>query len=157
MRPTLVLTLIALLMASPALAATCRLPAGVPDAQAAVIDAVNAERAKRNLPPVQPDPRLERAAAFQACDSAGAGRMSHRSTDGRDMAERVSDAGYDWSEVAENVALGQTGPAEVVADWMSSPPHRKNILNRNVTEAGVGIAAQADGQIHWVLNLARPR
>lgn len=157
MRQTLALPVLFLLAALPASAATCRLPAGVDAAQAAVIDAVNNARGRQNLPPVTPDPRLQRAAEFQACDSAGAGRMSHQSTDGRSMADRVGDAGYDWAELAENVAFGQTGPAEVVADWMDSPPHRRNILNRNVTEAGVGIAAQADGQIHWVLNLASPR
>ena len=145
------------LSVAPATAETCRLPAEAAAVQAAVIALVNDARSGQDLPPVRDEPRLGQAAQSLACDNAAAGRLGHRSTDGRDMAGRVEGAGYDWAELAENVAQGQTGAAEVVTDWMDSPPHRKNILNRAVTEAGVGIAVQADGQVHWVLNLARPR
>ncbi|VEP18284.1 SCP-like extracellular (fragment) [Hyella patelloides LEGE 07179] len=40
--------------------------------------------------------------------------------------------------LAENVARGQQSPEQVVNDWMNSPGHRRNILNRNVTQIGVG-------------------
>lgn len=135
----------------------CRIPDAAAPLQQAVIAAVNDARARTGLSALRPDARLERAAQFLACDNARHARLSHQSTDGRSMADRIGDAGYDWRAVAENVALGQTGAAEVVGDWMASPPHRKNILNRAVTDAGVGIALQADGQIHWVLDFGAPR
>src|SRR5882757_8040909 len=33
--------------------------------------------------------------------------------------------------VGENIALGQESVGQVVRDWMNSPGHRANILNRN--------------------------
>ena len=38
----------------------------------------------------------------------------------------------------ENIARGQYSPAEVVEDWMNSPGHRGNILNKDVFAIGVG-------------------
>lgn len=158
LRLPLAITLLALAaQVAPASAAACRLPAEAAAVEAAVLAMVNDQRGQKGLPPLRAEDRLRQAAQDLACDNAVNARLGHTSSDGRSMADRVDDAGYDWGELAENVALGQTGAAEVVSDWMESPPHRKNILNRAVTEAGVGVAVQADGQVHWVLNLGRPR
>lgn len=150
------LLILTCLLALPA-RADCRIPPAADESRAAVIAAINAIRTGLGLSPVTANPRLQAAAQGHACDSAARGRMDHRSSDGRQMQDRVDAQGYDWRELAENIALGQRSPTEVVRGWLQSPPHRKNMMMRRAEEAGIGIAVQPDGKIHWVLNIARPR
>lgn len=146
--------MVPLLMACPVMA-DCRLPAGAEASREAVIGAINAIRKDQGLPSLSAAPQLQAAAQAHACDSAARGRMDHRSSDGRTMQDRVDAQGYAWRQLAENVAQGQRSAAEVVRGWLQSPPHRKNMMMPRAQEAGVGLAAQADGTIHWVLNIAR--
>lgn len=146
--------LLSCVLALPAEAA-CRIPADAKAARAAVVAAINAIRSDQGLGTLATDSRLEAAAQGHACDSAARGRMDHRSSDGGTMQDRVDAQGYDWRQLAENVALGQKSATEVVRGWLQSPPHRKNMMMPRAQEAGVGLAVQADGTIHWVLNIAR--
>ncbi len=146
--------LLPLLFALP-VQAECRLPDGAETARAAVITAINAIRADQGLRALTVAPRLQAAAQGHACDSAARGRMDHRSSDGRTMEDRVDAQGYGWRQLAENVAQGQRSATEVVRGWLQSRPHRKNMMMPRAQEAGVGLAVQADGTIHWVLNIAR--
>jgi uncharacterized protein YkwD len=41
---------------------------------------------------------------------------------------RVSNSGYIWSTVGENIGAGYTTAADIVAGWMASPGHRANLL-----------------------------
>jgi uncharacterized protein YkwD len=38
----------------------------------------------------------------------------------------------------ENIAKGQTSPAQVMNSWMNSSGHKANILSKNYTHIGVG-------------------
>ncbi len=51
--------------------------------------------------------------------------------------------------VAENIAMGQTSPEAVLGDWMRSPGHRANILNRSHRRIGVAAYRTAQGTIFW--------
>jgi uncharacterized protein YkwD len=65
--------------------------------------------------------------------------VSHVGSDGSLLVDRVEDAGYvNWAALAENAAGGQATPELVVDSWMNSPDHRKNILNCNYKDIGVG-------------------
>ena len=135
-------------------------PLGGPQTAASVAAAVNAERAAAGLAALSPSAALAAAAQVHADDMAANGLSGHTGSDGSDMGSRVRRAGYDWRRVAENVAVGQGAPAAVVADWMDSPPHRRNILDPAVAELGVGYAAgppvgNAPGHF-WVLVFAAP-
>jgi hypothetical protein len=69
----------------------------------------------------------------------------------RDAFTRVSQCGYTASGfVGENIAKGQSSPAEVVAAWLASPDHRQNIEEPGFQTTGVGVAAGTDGAILWV-------
>jgi hypothetical protein len=81
-----------------------------------------------------PDDRLMRAAQGHAEGMAKTGRLSHAA-----MGDRVTQAGFSWSAVAENVANGQDSVEDVFATWMSSPGHRANILG-GTQSAGFGMA-----------------
>ncbi len=63
--------------------------------------------------------------------------MSHTGSNGSSFDERVRAAGYP-RPAAENVAFGQSSADIVVAAWMDSEGHRRNILNCEYTAIGVG-------------------
>jgi uncharacterized protein YkwD len=53
------------------------------------------------------------------------------------------------ANVAENIAVGQSTPSQVVNSWMNSSGHRKNILNPNYKITGVAAVADASGRLYW--------
>ena len=114
------------------------------------LDAVlNAERRARGLPSLQEAPALMIAADRHARDMASRGYFSHQSPEGRSHADRITMAGYCRAATAENIARGQMSEREVMAGWMGSAGHRKNMLNSNYRFYGF---AEAGG--FWVLTLA---
>lgn len=72
-----------------------------------------------------------------------------RAPDGRDVRARLRAVGYSSgfsSSTGENIAYGfgaKSTPAAIVGIWMSSPPHRADILRPAFTEIGIGIATGA--------------
>jgi uncharacterized protein YkwD len=136
-----------------------------------LVTLINAERerAGRTALTVQTD--LAAAAGWYARDMASSGdyRADHSDRQGRTMPERLKALGYTsdgrprW-HVAENIARGQATPAEVLAAWLDSAPHRANILDRDACEIGVAHAlapAPGDAYRHyWVADFgcrsARP-
>jgi len=98
----------------------------------------NQVRAQHGLRPLSFNQRLYAAAQNHSNDMARHGFMSHQGSNGSSMSDRVRAVGYNYSSIAENVAAGYRTPEEVVRGWMNSPGHRKNILNPNLTEIGVG-------------------
>jgi uncharacterized protein YkwD len=153
LRPALALILA--LAAAPAVA--CVLPGNLASLQAAVVGNVNAERAQSGLPALHSSGALMEAAQRHACDNAGRNKMSHKGSNGSNVGQRARNAGYSWRLVNENVAAGHRGPDSVVEGWMSSRPHRVNILARGTRSIGVGLAFSASGKPHWVMVSAAPR
>jgi uncharacterized protein YkwD len=86
------------------------------------------------------------------------GEMRHV-LDGKNPADRVREAGYDYAKVGENIGVGEKGapPEDAVKGWMGSPPHRENILNRRFQETGVGIVRDAKGETYYTQVFATPR
>jgi uncharacterized protein YkwD len=81
--------------------------------------------------------------------------MSHTGSDGSDMGQRITRAGYRWGSAAENVASGFTSAQSVFNGWMNSPGHRDNILSNHV-HMGVGAATGGDGVMYWTQKFASP-
>ena len=52
--------------------------------------------------------------------------------------QRMQAAGFQGFTMGENIAAGQTSPAQVVQGWMTSPGHCKNIMNPQYKYLGVG-------------------
>lgn len=116
--------------------------------RAAVVAAHNIERSRRHLSPVQLNVLLSEAAQTQADDMSRRDKMSHRGADGSSPFERIARAGYQASAAAENVAFGFQRVDEVMAGWMRSPGHRRNILGP-YREVGVGYAIGRTGTSFW--------
>jgi uncharacterized protein YkwD len=122
-----------------------------------VLVLVNEQRRRYGCPDVGPDERLAAAARGHAEDMVERGYFAHRSPAGERAGDRITDEGYRWSRFAENIARGQDSAAEVVDDWMDSPPHRANILDCRLAELGVGLTFDRTRKPYWVQNFATPR
>ncbi|MCB0549798.1 MAG: CAP domain-containing protein [Phaeodactylibacter sp.] len=107
----------------------------------------------RWMPPVPPlswNNQLARAALRHANDMNKNNFFDHRGSDGSAMSERISDTGYAWRAVAENIAWGHPDVAAVVQGWKNSPGHCENMMSGEYKEIG---AARAGG--YWVQDLGR--
>ena len=75
--------------------------------------------------------------------------FSHTRPDGRDCFSAFDENGVIYGMAAENIAYGQTTPAEVVTGWMDSPGHRANILNPDLGSLGIGVEMDENGRLYW--------
>jgi uncharacterized protein YkwD len=124
-----------------------------------LLELVNKERAKADLPALRPHPLLFKAARGHSANMAKQEKLEHV-LDGKRPAQRVEAAGYNWGKVTENIITAdQPGvPLEkIVKGWMDSKIHRENILGKDVTETGLGIATNAKGEVYYTQVFARPR
>lgn len=132
-----------------------------PDAVAQdMLARLNDIRAAERLQPLVLDRRLMAAADDHAQYLSTTGDVGHRGRNGDDLAARLDEFGYRYRAGAENVAAGQPSVQDVVADWMDSAGHRKNILLPQVQDLGVGVV---DGPLggqdrpFWVIILGAKR
>ena len=130
---------------------------------ATIIDTVflltNRERTRASLTPLRRNPELARAAQLQAEQMAAAGKLGHDLPGSRypTLASRLKLIGYSYRSIGENVAEGYTSGAALMAGWMTSAPHRANILSARYTETGVGMARSKTGRTYHAQVFARPR
>jgi uncharacterized protein YkwD len=114
-----------------------------------VIDLSNAERKKLELAAFKPNAQLMEAARGHAVNMAKQEKLTHE-LDDKKPADRVKDAGYKYTLIGENVAWNPRSPKEVVTGWMNSDIHKENILKKEFTEIGVGVAKNKKGERYWV-------
>lgn len=106
-----------------------------------VLSIVNSDRAAHGLPAMRMDANLCAAAYERALEIKRS--FSHTRPDGSRFST-ICEGAY-----AENIARGQRSAARVMAAWMSSPGHRKNILNPRYDAIGICALEQGD-VMHWV-------
>ena len=102
----------------------------------------------------EPDPaKRVPAIAEITCDNASRMSISHVSSDGGTLQNRLRRAGYSFRTAAENTGRGFATGARAVQWWMNSPKHKTNILLRKAREVGVGIAMSdaPDSKLHWII------
>ena len=116
---------------------------------------MNTERRARGLRPLSPSAALQAAARSHAADMASNDFFSHFSSSGANVMDRVRRQGYRACFMAENIAQGQQTQAAALEAWMTSAPHRKNVLSPRATEFGVARAAASGGPV-WVMVFGRP-
>jgi hypothetical protein len=123
----------------------------------AMLDAVNAERAKHQLAPLRLDPALADLADFYACRLVEGGFFDHQDPfDGSTIDGRAANFGYAFLKIGENLAAGQRTMEAVMADWMASPEHRSNILDPAFMDIGIGVKLGGECGIYWVQEFGRP-
>ena len=117
------------------------------DYAAEVVSLVNKERAKSGLSALTVDAKVQQAAQVRAQEQQTV--FSHTRPDGTSCFTALKDAGVSYTAAGENIAMGQTSPAQVMQDWMNSDGHRKNIMNSSFTKIGVGFYKDANGKMYW--------
>ena len=142
-----------------------------------VHDLINDERAHEQIKTLDVDERLTKIARTHSLDMVRRRFFSHVNPDGQDPTARGKRAGYVCHKVSGNVVTDGLGEnlfqgnrydsvrirgAEKVYDWnslediarqsisgwMKSPGHRRNILEKNYTRTGVGIAIAPDDKVY---------
>ncbi len=122
----------------------------------AILELTNQARVTEKLPPLTPNAALFQAARSHSDNMAKQDKLEHL-LDGKRVGDRVTAAGYDYDEVAENVAVTDEGTAKDIVDgWLKSEGHRKNLLNPAVTEIGLGVAKSAKGDKYFTQVFAAP-
>lgn len=116
-----------------------------------VLDLTNLERSRAGVGPLRLNAQLNAAAQAHTDLMVRYNRLDHQLPGEPSLGDRISQAGYRWSGIAENIAQGQRTPEDVVASWMSSPPHRANLLAAGYQDLGVGYA---NG--YWTQNFGKP-
>jgi stress response protein SCP2 len=124
---------------------------------AEVVAVTNAERRRHGLAPFTVDTRLGAAAQLHTADMLRRGFFDHQNPDGEQVWDRARTVGYPYRKVAENIAAGQRSAAEVVAGWMDSPGHRRNILDAELHQIGVGHATGGSYGVLWTQVFGTPR
>lgn len=117
-------------------------------AEARLHAAVNAERTRNHLIPLERHPELDAVARAHSEDMARRGYLAHVNPDGLNPLERVEAAGLDhFSLLAENAGLtDQPHPAtEILRGWIASPQHRDNLYAPPFNMTGLGIVRAENG------------
>ena len=140
------LLIIPLLFAQPAFAASA-----VENVSAPATAAVNEIRAQHGIAAIKPNRKLSRAAEIHTKDMIRKGFFSHTGSDGSTIGTRARSQKYRFCVISENIAQGHAGIEQVLGAWMTSPGHRRNLLNPEVTEFAL---VRGDGNI-WVMMLGR--
>lgn len=130
----------------------------------AIIRLTNGERQKVGARPLDVNPQLAKAAREFAGTLARTGKFAH-DADGKQPWDRTDAAGYPRSFISENIAMQQLpeepGTEELAAGflkaWLNSEGHRKNLLDPDVDDLGVGVAKSADGKWYAVQDFGIPK
>lgn len=115
-------------------------------ARSATLCLLKHERASRGLGRLRPSRLLAVAARRHSKDMVRKQYFAHDSLNGHTFDVRIKATGYlaasnGW-EIGENLAWGsgaQSTPRSIVAAWMASPPHRRNILKADYRQIGIAI------------------
>ena len=101
---------------------------------------------------------LAESARNHSTDQATRQTMTHRGADGSSVAPRVTNAGYAWRAVGENVysASWHAGAEEAVRAWLASPGHCRNLMSANFTHLGAGFADSGKWR-YWTQVFAAPQ
>lgn len=130
-----------------------------------VVNYINALRTQSRMcgnksypaaPEIQWNNQLFAAAVSHSDDMADNNFFNHKGSLGLIASDRVSNVGYDWKTVAENIAGGTDTPEQTIDQWVISSGHCHNMMNNAHTEIGLACTRNnlSDYRIYWTLVLA---
>ena len=165
--PVLQVLIALTLWASPA-AAEERPQIHVSDLEQQITAGINSERRANHLSALLPDDGLSKIAREHSRDMVRRNYFSHMDPDGNAPRDRLRAAGYSCPKISgENIfqnnlfsrvtirgnqksydwnSLDQIAES-TVQEWMASPGHRQNILQKLYSRTGLGVAIAGNGQV----------
>jgi len=123
-------------------------------------EAINQARRRGGVPALAWNEALAKLARSHSARMAERGFFSHQDPQRGYLEDRLNKAGIAWVRCAENLSqvLGYDDPvAEGVEGWLKSPGHRRNLLERQATQSGVGVALRSDGSYFFTQIFLLPR
>ncbi|NLM42401.1 MAG: SH3 domain-containing protein [Clostridiales bacterium] len=119
-----------------------------------ILELCNAERAKVGAPALKANNDLTKLARMKSKDMVDKGYFSHQSPTYGSPFDMLRNYGVSYMYAGENLAQNTTAEKAFRA-WMNSEGHRKNILNPNFTELGVGIASMDGSNMYTQLFIGK--
>lgn len=128
--------------------------------EARILDLVNDARREAGRDPLGVSDKLLMAARVHSEDMAAHRYLAHEGDAGDAPADRLSAAGLDYEEVAENLfSYDGLDPralaSQALTTWLASPEPRGNLLSPQFHIAAVAIARAVDGSFFVTLDLMR--
>jgi uncharacterized protein YkwD len=117
--------------------------------------AVNQARRAQGLQPLRWDESLAAAARRHATVMAERGSAQHGFEGEPSLSTRTKQAGAHFTWLSENVTQGPT-PEFIHVQFMKSPPHRANILDRDMDSVGIGVVEER-GQLFAVEDMSQAK
>lgn len=99
--------------------------------------------------PLQVSPELRCASRVHSKDMHDRQFFDHTNPDGDGPSDRFGYAGWSGSGWGENIIAGYSSPEAMVAGWMESPGHCRNIMNPTFTHVGLGYFHGPNGYGHY--------
>jgi len=105
-----------------------------------IIELTNSIRAGQSLNTLTKSDVLTQAALNKAQDMFVQQYFAHVGPDGKSVRHWLLASGYPFAVAGENLALGFNSAEEIVAAWQNSPTHNANLMDKDYSEIGVGVA-----------------
>ncbi len=122
---------------------------------------VNDIRWREGLPPLARNPLLDRVSQEHAEDMLLRGYFEHQSPEGLGPSERAWAGGY-RAGIGENIVEERFSVDEALKAWLGSDGHRRNLLDPDSREVGLGLAvgggydaAPGGYRVIWVQSFGR--
>ncbi|NKB59452.1 MAG: hypothetical protein GKS00_24275 [Alphaproteobacteria bacterium] len=119
---------------------------------------INGYRAQHGLEPLRMEARLSMLARDQAKVMLTRRYVDPRSPEGVTLEKRLRRAGYAYRQAFQQIATGYPNGKSVVDSWLQRRDSRQVLLNRSLSEAGIGYAHREGVALDhfWVITLAEP-
>ncbi len=126
-----------------------------------ILALMNEDRRQAGRLPLAANDKLADVARKHAQDMLAYDYFSHTDRQGRSPFDRMKAGEIAFIAAGENIYKGlndPVGPDLTIAETflMQSPGHRKNILERDFTQAGIGVVRSEDGWLYVVQCFIRP-
>lgn len=109
-----------------------------------ILQLANAERAKVGAKPLKSNTDLNKLATMKSQDIVEKNYFSHQSPTYGSPFDMMKKYGVSYMYAGENLAIDQDADQAHNA-WMNSEGHRKNLLNPDFTEIGIGLYPKGNG------------
>ncbi len=103
-----------------------------------ILDQINYQRELRGVTPLREDSRLNTAALNKSTNMIEDDYFEHYAN-GLSPWDFMREQKYDYLYAGENLAMDFKTSEGMVRAWMSSPAHRRNILNPDFEDIGIGV------------------
>ena len=121
-----------------------------------LFDLTNAARVHHKIPPVTWESTIRGTAYKHSLDMADKNYFSHTNLAGKSPFDRMTMDDINYSVAGENLAYGQSSSIFAHEGLMNSIGHRKNLLIRDFTFLGVGVAFNDENQPYYTENFFTP-